>query len=106
MPPWSEAPPPEAPDCWPFLFGFIEPRETPPEEANAPAWAWTSGSEWACSAITAWRIFENLGFSWRESGVGGIVELLPRAISGVGGSVGRSERILSPLKDFWFGKTY
>jgi hypothetical protein len=55
--------------------------------------------------MTAWRIFENFGFSWRESGVGGMVEEVPRAISGFGGSVGRRVRMCPPGA-FWFGKTY
>jgi hypothetical protein len=55
--------------------------------------------------MTAWRIFENFGFSWREAGVGGIVEEVPRAISGVGGSVGRRVRMCSPTA-FRFEKTY
>jgi hypothetical protein len=55
--------------------------------------------------MTAWRIFENFGFSWREAGVGGMVEEVPRAISGVGGSVGRRVRMCPPT-GFWFGKTY
>jgi hypothetical protein len=55
--------------------------------------------------MIAWRMFENLGFSWSESGVGGIAELVPSAISGVGGSVGRRVR-MCPLRAFWFGKTY
>lgn len=71
----------------------------------ACAWEMTSGSLWACSAMTAWRIFENFGFSWREAGVGGMVEEVPRANSGVGGSVGRRVR-MCPSTAFWFGKTY
>jgi hypothetical protein len=55
--------------------------------------------------MTAWRIFENFGFSWREAGVGGMVEEVPRAISGVGGSVGRRVRMCPP-RAFWFEKTY
>jgi hypothetical protein len=55
--------------------------------------------------MTAWRIFKNLGFSWREFGVGGMVEDVPRAISGVGGSVGRRVRMCPP-RAFWLGKTY
>jgi hypothetical protein len=55
--------------------------------------------------MIAWRMFENLGFSWSESGVGGIAELVPSAISGVGGSVGSRVR-MCPLRAFWFGKTY
>jgi len=48
---------------------------------------------------------ENRRFSCRELGVGGIAEVVPRAISGVGGSVGRRVRMW-PLRAFWFGKTY
>jgi len=50
-------------------------------------------------------MFENFGFSWREVGVGGMMEEVPRAISGVGGSVGRRVRMYPPAA-FWFGKTY
>jgi hypothetical protein len=55
--------------------------------------------------MAAWRMSENRRFSCRELGVGGIAEVVPRAISGVGGSVGRRVRMW-PLRAFWFGKTY
>jgi hypothetical protein len=43
--------------------------------------------------MTELRIDRKPGFSVTESGVGGSFEVVPIAISGVGGSVGRRERM-------------
>ena len=57
------------------------------------AWDWTNGSAWAYSAITAWRMGRNFGFSEKEDGVGGSFVVEPMARECVGGSVDRKERI-------------
>lgn len=38
-------------------------------------------------------MLRNWGFSWKVSGVGGMVVVVPIASSGVGGEVGRRERM-------------
>lgn len=57
------------------------------------AWDWTSGSEEAFSPITAWRIGKKFGFSVKDWGVGGRAVVVPMEREGVGGSVGRRERM-------------
>lgn len=59
------------------------------------AWAWdiTLASLWACWARTECRIFKKLGFSLRESGVGGSRLVVPIERVGLGGVVGRRVRI-------------
>lgn len=59
------------------------------------AWAWdiTLASWWACWARTECKILKKLGFSLRESGVGGSRLVVPIARVGLGGVVGRRVRI-------------
>ena len=52
----------------------------------------TYGSSWACLAKTECRIDRNLGFSRRESGVGGSWDVEPMARSAFGGEVDRRVR--------------
>lgn len=48
----------------------------------------------------------NFGFSVTESGVGGIEVVVPIASSGVGGLVGRRERMCDVPREEELGKTY
>lgn len=57
------------------------------------AWDCTKGSACAYSAMTAWRMGRNFGFSVKDAGVGGSFVVDPMARDGVGGSVGRKERM-------------
>lgn len=66
--------------------------EEPPGEAWDPAQAITVGSESTCLRRTDWSRRRKPGFSVKLAGVGGIAVVVPSASSGVGGSVGRSER--------------
>jgi len=70
-----------------------EPSAEPACEAYMAAAALTSGSCAACSLITQWRILKNSGFSFRDSGVGGLEVDVPIARDGVGGVFGRKERM-------------
>jgi hypothetical protein len=53
--------------------------------------ATTSGSCAACSFITQCKILKNSGFSFKESGVGGLVVEVPIVREGVGGVFERKE---------------
>lgn len=53
----------------------------------------TSGSLCAFSAITESTVLRKSGFSEKESGAGGSLEVVPMDSSWVGGSVGRRDRV-------------
>jgi hypothetical protein len=68
-----------------------EPSAEPACEAYMAAAALTSGSCAACSFIVQCNALKNSGFSFRESGVGGLVADVPIARDGVGGVFERKE---------------
>jgi hypothetical protein len=83
-----------------------EPSAEPEEDANAAAWPWTMGSEAACWARTSLRMERKRGFSVRESGVGGILLVVPIERGTEGGEVGRSVRRCAVDGEDGCGKTY
>jgi hypothetical protein len=83
-----------------------EPKAEPEVDANAAAWDWIPGSEAAWSFRTDWRRKRKWGFSVRESGVGGILEVVPIERLGEGGEVGRRERMEDVDGDVGLGWTY
>lgn len=65
-----------------------------------------SGSSCACFEITSCRIFKNPGFSLKDSGAGGNLDVIPMGTLGFVGLDGkRDKRWLSP-ETASFGKTY
>lgn len=70
------------------------------------AWDMASGSSCACSERTSCNVFKKVGFSVKDSGVGGSLVVTPIARSGFGGSDGNSDRRWFSLGDFSFGNTY
>jgi hypothetical protein len=70
------------------------------------AWDFASGSSCAYSEHTSCTIFRNLGFSLKESVVGGSCVDSPIAKSGLTGSEGNSDKIWLPLAGPEFGNTY
>ena len=75
-------------------------------EANAAAWPCTQGSEAECWERTDCRIERKRGFSARESGVGGILVVVPTERLRDGGFVGRRVRICDVDGEDGLGKTY
>lgn len=69
-----------------------EPSADPACEAYMAAAAWTSGSCAAFSLMVQCNSLKNSGFSFRLSGVGGLVVEDPMARDGVGGLSERNER--------------
>jgi len=76
----------------------------PAVTAYAAACACTDGSSIAYLARTESRIRRKLGFPVKEEGVGGMAVVVPIARAGLGGLVGRRERMLMLL--FSEGKVY
>jgi hypothetical protein len=68
-----------------------EPSAEPACEAYMAAAALTSGSCAAYSLMVQCKALKNSGFSFRESGVGGLVVEVPIAREGVGGVFERKE---------------
>lgn len=83
-----------------------EPNADPDVEANAAAWDCIPGSEAACFDRISSRIERKRGFSVRESGVGGILEVVPMDRDWEVGDVGRRVRMCEVDGDIGFGKTY
>lgn len=83
-----------------------EPNAEPDVDANAAACDWSPGSSAACLERTSSRREIKRGFSVKESGVGGIWEVVPIERAGDGGDVRRRVRMCEVAGGFGFGKTY
>lgn len=70
-----------------------EPSAEPEVDAKAAAWPCTRGSSVACNRRTSLRMERKCGFSVKESGVGGILVVVPIERYWEGGSVGKRVRI-------------
>lgn len=66
-----------------------DPNADPEVEAKAAAWDRTPGSSAACLERTSLRMERKCGFSEKESGVGGTLEVVPIESFCEGGDVGR-----------------